>query len=98
VTSERYRPVKKVAVRVIDGKAVMLTIADSKLHRLNASATRVWQGIESGRTVSEIADALCAEFAVSRERALADVTALLAELHALGIVAPASEEAAEAPR
>jgi hypothetical protein len=96
VTTERYRPVRKVAVRVIDGKAVMITLSDSKLHRLNASATRVWEGIESGRAVSEIVAGLCAEFAVSREQAHADVTALLGELLARGIVAPADDEVVEA--
>ena len=69
MTTELYRPVRKVAVRVIDGKAVMITLADSKLHRLNASGTRVWEGLESGRTVSEIVAGLCREFAVSRAQA-----------------------------
>ncbi len=98
MTIERYRPVKKLAARVIDGKAVMLTIADSKLHRLNTSATMVWDGIASGKTVSEIVAGLCEQFAVTRERAHADVTALLGELLARGIVAPVPDEVAEAPR
>ena len=97
MTTELYRPVRKVAVRVIDGKAVMITLADSKLHRLNASGTRVWEGIEGGRTVSEIVDGLCREFAVPRERADADVGALLGELLARGIVVPAEGETMEAP-
>jgi hypothetical protein len=96
VTAERYRTVRKVAARVIDGKAVMITLSDSRLHRLNASATRVWEGIESGRTVSEIVAGLCEEFAVLPEQAHADVKALLGELLARGIVAPAGDEAAEA--
>jgi hypothetical protein len=96
VIHERYRPVKKMAARVIDGRVMMLTIADSRLHRLNATGTRVWQGIEAGKTVTEIIDTLCGEFAVDRERASADVTALLTELVARGIVAPATEESPEA--
>lgn len=91
--SERVRPVKKLAVRVIDSKAVMLTIADSKLHRLNLTATRIWQGIEARKTSAEIVDELCAEFAVSRERAAVDVAALLDLLRERGIVALPAEEA-----
>ena len=98
MTSERYLPVRKVAGRVIDGKAVMITLADSRLHRLNASATRVWQAIEAGRSVPEIVDGLCEAFAVPRARAQADVAALLRELVALGIVVPAEHAAAEAPQ
>ena len=97
MTTELYRPVRKVAVRVIDGKAVMITLADSKLHRLNASGTRVWEGLESGRTVSEIVAGLCREFAVSRAQAHADVIAMLGELVARGIVVPVEGEAMEAP-
>ena len=97
MTTERYRPVRKVAVRVIDGKAVMITLSDSKLHRLNASATKVWEGIEGGRTVNEIVASLCEEFAISHERAHADVTALIGELLARGIVAPLEDEVVEAP-
>jgi hypothetical protein len=98
VKDERYRPVRKLAVRVIDGRAVMLTIADSKLHRLNETATRIWSRIESGEAVSEMVDGLCREFAVSREQAERDVTTLLHDLLARGIVAPAVDEPAEAPR
>lgn len=97
MSAQRYRPVKKLAVRVIDGKAVMLTIADSKLHRLNASATRVWQGIEAGSTVPEIVDDLCAAFAVTPGQALADVNVLLLALVDRGIVAPVPAEVVEAP-
>jgi hypothetical protein len=96
MTHERYRPAKKMAVRVIDDRALMLTIADSTLHRLNVTGTRVWQGIEAGRTVAEIVDGLCDEFAVDRERALADVSALLQTLGERGIVAPVAEDGPEA--
>jgi hypothetical protein len=97
VTAQRFAPVKKLAARVFDGKAVMLTVADSKLHRLNESATRVWQGVEVGRSLEEIAAGLAAEFAVAPEEARADVAALLAELERRGIVERLPEGSAEAP-
>ena len=97
MTAQRYAPVKKLAARVIDGRVVMLTVADSKLHRLNESATRVWQGVEAGRSPEEIAAGLAAEFAVAPEEARADVAALLAELERRGIVERLPEGPAEAP-
>jgi hypothetical protein len=90
VLTTGYMPVKKVAVRVIDGEAVMLTIADSKLHRLNRVATRIWQGVEAGESVPEIVSAIVAGFGAPREQVEADVEALLADLTRLGIVEPAA--------
>ena len=94
----RVKPVKKVAVRVVDGRAVMLTVADSKLHRLNTTATRVWEGIMDGMSSTEIVDALCAAYDVPRETARADVEELLNELLARGIVVPVEEEPVEEQR
>jgi len=95
---DRVKPVKKVAVRVVDGKAVMLTVADSKLHRLNKTATRVWEGIMDGMSSTELVDALCAAYDVPRETARADVEELLRELVARGIVVPLEEEELEETR
>jgi hypothetical protein len=94
----RVKPVKKVAVRVVDGKAVMLTVADSKLHRLNTTATRIWEGIMDGMSSDEIVDALCTTYAVPRETAQADVEALLRDLLARGIVSPVDEAEPEEKR
>ncbi len=95
MNAARVKPVKKVAVRVVDGRAVMLTVADSRLHRLNATATRVWEGIMDGMSSEEIAGALCAAYGVPRETARADVEELFSDLLARGIVVPIEEEPVE---
>ena len=95
MNAARVKPVKKVAVRVVDGRAVMLTVADSRLHRLNGTATRIWEGIVDGMSSAEIADALCAAYDVPPETARADVEELFSDLLARGIVVPLEDEPAE---
>ena len=73
----------RTAARVVEGRALVIVIDDRKLHSLNGVGTRVWE-LADGRTLGEIADALVAEFEVTREVALADARQFVSELVALG--------------
>ncbi len=74
----------RTAARVVEGRALVIVIDDRKLHSLNGVGTRVWELAEGGRTLGEIADALVAEFDVTRDVALADARQFIGELIALG--------------
>lgn len=54
--------------------------------RLNETGKLVWEGIAEGKTADEIADSVTKIFAVDRERALADVKSLIADMEAAGIL------------
>lgn len=90
--NQQFRAVRKLAVRVIDGETVMMTLTDSKLHRLNETATRVWQLLNEGSTVEETAAAMSAEFEITTAKALREVRATTASLVELGILEPVAPE------
>jgi hypothetical protein len=75
----------RTASRVIGERAVVVVIDDRKLHTLNAVGTRVWE-LADGRSLGAIADALCDEFEVERDIALADVRRFVSDLKLAGAV------------
>src|SRR6187402_145410 len=89
---ERLRQHERTACRVIDGKAVVITIDQNELHVLNAVGTRVWE-LADGRPLSAIVDEIVREFAVERERAVKDVWAFAEQLLSVGAarIAPSTD-------
>lgn len=81
--AERLRQCERTASRVIDGKAVVITIDHNQLHVLNAVGTRVWE-LADGRPLSDIVDDVVREFAVDRARAALDVCTFAEQLLAVG--------------
>ena len=81
--------------REFDGEIVILDFSGGRYFSLDEIGTRIWKGLVDGATPREIATAIASEFAVDPERALADVTSLVDELIAKGLVAirPPSSEA-----
>lgn len=74
---------ERTASRIIDGKAVVITIDENQVHVLNDVGTRVWQ-LADGRSLDSIIDHVVSEFDVERERAALDVCRFAAELVAVG--------------
>ena len=80
---ERLTQNERTASRVLDGKAVVITIDRNQLHVLNAVGTRVWQ-LADGRSIDAIAEQIVQEFEVDRERAQADVLAFAEQILSVG--------------
>jgi hypothetical protein len=57
------RQSERTASRVIDGKAIVITIDQNELHVLNGVGTRVWQLLD-GRELGAVVEAIVAEFEV----------------------------------
>ena len=74
------RPNPKVAARIINGEAMILTPHDSVLHTLNPVATRVWELLGEHRRLDALVAAIVSEFEVTPETARADVEQLIGEL------------------
>ena len=85
--AERYPAQNpRAAWRVYDGRAVIITPEDSRLHTLNEVGTLVWE-VADGRTpIREIVVRVCREFDVTAERATADVETFVAELVGRGLL------------
>ncbi len=83
-TSVRQNP--RTACRIYDGMAEVITLDDPiRQHRLSLVATRIWELIERGATVAELARRIAAEFEVDEPRALDDARRFCEDLVARGM-------------
>ena len=73
---------------VLDGEAVVYDTANAELHRLNATATRIWECCDGVTSVDDVTDRLAANAGVERDLVASDVAAYLAQLEACGLVRP----------
>lgn len=76
----------KIAARVVNGEALILTPHDSVLHTLNPVATRIWELLRTHATLEDVVAAVVAEYDVAPEVAAADLAELLADLEAKQIL------------
>lgn len=89
--SECLARCERTACRVIDGKAVVITIDRNQLHVLNGVGTRVWE-LMDGRPLSAIVGTIVEEFEVDPGRAALDVGAFAQRLLAVGAARRAATE------
>ena len=87
---ERLIQNERTACRVIDGKAVVLTIDQNQVHVFNSVGTRVWE-LADGRPLDAIVDEIVAEFEVDRAQALRDVCGFAGRLVSIGAARLAGE-------
>jgi hypothetical protein len=76
----------RMAWRVYDGEAVVLSPEDSTLNTLNAVATLIWESADGTTAVSAIVGRICEEFDVDPERAERDTLAFIATLRDRGLL------------
>ena len=60
------------------------------VYTLSPVAARIWSLLDGTRTADEIVDAICAEFDVNRETAVADLAALAADLAGVSLISRVS--------
>ena len=70
----------------LEGEAVLLDLETKRYFRLNATAARIWKGLEQSLEPSQIVDALVDEFAVDAATARAEVERALEGLRTQGLV------------
>lgn len=70
----------------VDGELVGLHVEKGTCYGFNGTATRIWALAETPKRMSEIRDALLAEFDVDRTTCETELIALLRELEADGLV------------
>jgi hypothetical protein len=72
--------------RVIDGEVVVLLPEDATLHALTGCGSRVWEIIDGGATIFEIAQKICEEYEVEPETAIKDITEFIRKLANMNLV------------
>ena len=70
----------------LEGEAVLLDLKTKSYYRLNATAARIWKGLEQALEPPQIVDALVDEFAVDSGTAQAELQRTLDDLRARGLV------------
>ena len=70
----------------LDGEAVLLDLKTKHYYRLNATAARIWKGLEQALEPPQIVDALVDEFTVDAATAQAEMDRALEDLRARGLV------------
>jgi coenzyme PQQ synthesis protein D (PqqD) len=78
-----------VVFRELDGEAVILNLQSGMYFGLDAVGTRIWQLLDTHRTLRRTLEALEKEFDAPPERLESDLTDFVGELHARGLVAVA---------
>lgn len=73
----------------LDGEAVLLDLASETYFGLNEVGTRVWELLESSRSLGEIATLLQSEYEVESARAESDVLDLATRLIEAGLASAA---------
>lgn len=84
--TDRYSISKEVLSQELNGETVLLDLQGESYFSLNEVGTRIWQLIQSDKTVDETLNTLSDEYDVSREQLESDVDALLSKLTEAGLV------------
>ncbi len=76
-----------IAARMLGGEMMVMSAADSTFFTLNEVASTIWQAADGRTPLSEIvADKVCREFDVDRERAQRGADRFVDELSQYGIL------------
>ena len=70
---------EKVAYRVLEGSAVLVSPEDSLLYKLNPVATRIWELADGKNTIEAVSKVLSREFEVDQVTALRDTERMVRE-------------------
>jgi len=72
--------------RTVDGEAVVLDRETGTVHRLNSTATCIWNHCNGKNTPADIAAAVAASFESAPENVVADTIKTIAEMQGLGLL------------
>ena len=86
ISERALRRVSSLPFQKMKDEALVVDPRTREVHLLNATATRVWDLLETPHTPSELVAALAGEFEAPPEALRSDVHTLLAELGARGLV------------
>ena len=70
----------------LGGEIVMMDLESGEYFNMKDTAHRIWELVETPKTVGDLVEALQAEFSVDPDTCQKDVTSFVAELQSAGIV------------
>ncbi|MBD3427007.1 MAG: PqqD family peptide modification chaperone [Candidatus Omnitrophica bacterium] len=75
-----YKRAHRVPWRLVEDKAVLVSVKNSQVMVLNQVGTEIWNYLEQGKSSDEIVDHILSVFDVDRETAEKDVREFLADM------------------
>ncbi len=85
LTSIVQRNTEPISVDV-EESVVMMSVEQEKYYSVDGVGARIWQLVESKRSVSEVCDILASEYAVDAEQCQAEVLDFLTQLTEQGLL------------
>ncbi|UUL82378.1 PqqD family protein [Sphingomonas qomolangmaensis] len=82
----RYVANKDVVTCELDSGQALLNLRTSQYVKFNETAGLVWQWVQDGLTVDQMADQMCTMFDAERNQCSADIALLLGQLKEAGLV------------
>lgn len=71
---------------LVDDEAVIMSIESGNYHLINETGRRIWELLETPKTVAQLCDILAEEFAVEQETCQTEVLQFLVALRARQVV------------
>lgn len=90
--SDRIVAKREVVSRSVGDEVVLLDLSSGTYFGLDPIGSRFWQLADSGKSLSEICDALIEEYEVRREQLEGDILVLVSELVAANLASVVSPE------
>ncbi len=86
--SEKYiKPSRDIAARMLEDEMIVMSVRDSRVYSLNATASAIWEAADGATPLREIvARTVVENFEVDAETAYQDALALVEELVQEGIL------------
>jgi len=83
-----FRAADHVVAKLVGDELVLLDYEEEVYYGLDPIGARIWELLNSGRTLGEIIDTLLAEYDVTRDALAADVERVVGDLETNGLLAP----------
>ncbi len=77
---------EKIAWRIVDHQAVVLSLEDKQIRGLNPVGTRIWELIDGKTTFDQIARIISREFDISPAQAMQDTQEFINQLVEKGLI------------
>jgi Coenzyme PQQ synthesis protein D (PqqD) len=93
MTTRCFQKDKNLVTRSIAGETIIVPVRSGvsdmeHIHVLNEVGSRVWDLLDERTPISQIVDAICAEYEVSPEQAARDIDELLHNLETAALIHP----------
>lgn len=85
---ERFSRSTDLLTTVIDGDIVALSLSRDSYFGMSGTGVRVWELLETPRSIDELVALICSEFVVDEATARADIIAFVDELHQNRLLQP----------